>query len=1200
MLRNLLFVLLGAFATQAYAQVVWRDIAESGLSQTYERRIVPQRYRLVQIDAAALQSVLELAPEGLASRGVAAQQPVLDLPMPDGNTMRFHLQESPVMAPGLQARYPGIRTYTGYSPDDPTAQLKCDWTPWGFHAMLWTASRGTIFIDPYSHGATDAYVVYNKRDYVPPANKGVFQCDVETAEPEPGAQEIPPTKATSRSNDGNMRQYRLAIACTGEYASFHGGTVPLVMAAMVTSINRVNSVYEREFAVTLQIVNGNDTLIFLDAATDPYTNNNGNTMLNQNRNTCNARIGAANYDIGHVFSTGGGGIAGLGVVCTSGKARGVTGLSAPIGDAFDIDYVCHEMGHQFSGNHSFNNACSGNINPGTACETGSGSTIMGYAGVCAPNVQDHSDPYFHAISVEEIVRFITQDEGSTCPVLIPTGNTAAPTVDAGQTYVIPKSTPFVLTATGADPDSADVLTYCWEQMDKESATQPPLTTSTVGPSFRSYNPDTLPSRYFPGLKTLATNASTTWEKLPSVGRQMNFRVTVRDNNPTGGRTAQDDVSITVNKDSGPFRVTYPNSLTKWFSGELQTVTWDVANTDKAPVSCQTVNIRLSTDGGLTYPVVLAAGVPNNGRYCLQVPDVETLKGRVMVEAADNIFFDISNNTLLIGPPAEPAFSLCLGEQAARVCLPQTFSTSISTAALLGSDSLITFSVDGLPAGATASFSANPVLPGESSQLDITLPEDLAKGVLNVIVLAAAGGDTVANAIALTLISSNFDGLALLTPVNGASGQDQSPVLHWQKTANADAYDLELATFPTFDPDSVLVYRENITADSLKMPVLLDKGKVFYWRVRPKNECGAGKWIGPFAFATFLNFCTASESADIPKNITGSLAVTVESKITILGSATISDVNISRIQGNHEFFKDLEMHLISPKGTDVLLFKDKCGGYNGNFNFGFDDNAPNALACPPSNTGTRFQPAEPFSIFNGEDAAGDWILRVKDNVISSGGAITAFDLEICSSPVLSPPVLVNNNVLQLAPGTNAGITVDLLKAEDADNTDDELVYTLMTLPEHGQLQLFWTGALALGAQFTQADLNNEGLRYFSNGDNANSDQFCFTITDGAGGLVQDCFHIQPFPLSAGEATQGPGFLLAPNPAAETVRIAFNEILRSDTRIRMFDTSGRLVHSATLSAGEVAATLQLSRLPGGMYTIAVDNAEGGSVRKLVVRR
>ena len=232
----------------------------------------------------------------------------------------------------------------------------------------------------------------------------------------------------------------------------------------------------------------------------------------------------------------GGGIAQLQSPCNaSGKARGVTGSGAPIGDPFDIDYVAHEMGHQFGANHTFNNnnsgSCSGNANTGTSFEPGSGATIMAYAGICTAtfNVQNNSDDYFHTISMQEMGAFITNGStGGSCPVITPLTNTA-PTVAPVSGVNIPQGTPFFLTASATDPNSGNVLTYCWEEMDAGISTTTPTATQTSKANFRSFDPSTSPTRYFPSLSTIATNGPYTWEMTPTVARTMNFRVTVRDN-----------------------------------------------------------------------------------------------------------------------------------------------------------------------------------------------------------------------------------------------------------------------------------------------------------------------------------------------------------------------------------------------------------------------------------------------------------------------------------------------------------------------------------------------------------------------------------------------------------------------------------------------------------------------------------------------
>ena len=410
-------------------------------------------------------------------------------------------------------------------------------------------------------------------------------------------------------------------------------------------MTRINGVFEKEIALTMVIIANNTEIIFLNAGSDPYTNNNGGAMLGQNQSTINSIIGTANYDIGHVFSTGGGGIASLGSVCGSSKAQGVTGLPQPIGDDFYINYVAHEMGHQFRANHTQNNSCQ--RNNATSMEPGSASTIMGYAGICSPNVQNNSDAYFHAISIQEMWGFISILGGSACPVETNTGN-APPTADAGLNYTIPRTTPFILKGIATDPDTEDVLSHNWEQMNQQIGTMPPQNTSAFGPMFRSENSLISPNRYMPKLSTVLNGQTqTTWEVVPSVSRTMKFRYTVRDNVAGGSSSASDDTVITVDGDSGPFVVTSQNTSTTWSPQSNETITWDVAGTDVAPVDSPNVDILFSTNGGQTYDVVIAEDIPNNGSAAISAPNLNTTSGRFMIISSNNIFYDINGGVITI-------------------------------------------------------------------------------------------------------------------------------------------------------------------------------------------------------------------------------------------------------------------------------------------------------------------------------------------------------------------------------------------------------------------------------------------------------------------------------------------------------------------------------------------------------------------------
>ena len=628
----------------------------------------PTEFSSVVLDAPVLATKLASAP--LEFTNEATHAPLLiSLPTPDHGFSRFAVVQSPIMDPVLAAQFPEILTYSGQGIDDPAATLRFDLTPAGFHAQILSPS-GAFYIDPYWHLDDSVYISYFKRDLTRPSDMEFVEGPIDDpigkltdslaslAKPDPNnAVSTMSLGSINLSRSGaQLRTYRLANAATGEFTAFHGGTVASGQAAIVTAINRVDGIYESELSIRLVLVGNNSSLVYTNAATDPYTNSNASSLLTQNQSTVDSIIGSANYDIGHVFSTGGGGLAGLGVVGVGGrKAQGETGSPSPIGDAFYVDYVAHEMGHQFGGNHTFNGVTSscggGNRNAGTAYEPGSGSTIQAYAGICgADDLQPHSDPYFHSVSFDEIVAYTTSGTGNAVANITTTGNNI-PTVNAGLDYVIPARTPFVLTAAGTDADASDVLTYNWEERDLGAAQLVSSADNGSSPIFRSFNPTTSSERVFPRLTNLINNTTTVGEKLPTTTRTLKFRATVRDNRSGGGGVNTDDMQISVVDTGTAFAVTSPNTAIAWAGNSAQTVTWNVSNTTAAPINTANVNIWLSTDGGASFPILLLANTPNDGSQSVTIPDRTSTIARIKVEAVDNIYFDISNANFTIAGSA---------------------------------------------------------------------------------------------------------------------------------------------------------------------------------------------------------------------------------------------------------------------------------------------------------------------------------------------------------------------------------------------------------------------------------------------------------------------------------------------------------------------------------------------------------------------
>jgi len=621
-------------------------------SELLARDSHPNEFLVYSLNLEMLKAKLALAP----SRNFNGQESnvIVDFPNPQGEMQHYRIYEASVLHPELAERHPEIQSYVGKGIEDKTATIRFSITLFGLHTMTFSGVNGTSYIDTYTKDLKN-YMVYSRSQLT--ATRGFYCGVVDNAnELDPA---LPDNPEVFRANNSLFKTYRLALACTIEYAAFHvnaagagGGTLAqkkaAVLAAMVVTMTRVNGVYERDMSLTMQMVPNEESII--NITSDSYDDSNtNNILLSQNQTQVDAIIGSANYDIGHVCSTGGGGVASLGCVCTSIKAQGVTGSPAPVGDPYDIDYVAHEMGHQFGGSHTFNSvqgACSGNRSTTSAFEPGSGTTIMAYAGICSPeDVQLHSDAYFHARTLIQMIALVNGT--ANCAVAVSNNNTP-PVVSAGGNYTIPFGTAFALTGSATDVDN-DALTYCWEQYNFSSSTVVATPTTTSGPNFRSLNPTASPKRYFPVFSSvLANNLAPTWEVVPSVARVLTFSLVARDNrSPLGGQTERSTMTLTI-ANTGPFKVTSQSTATAWAQNSTQTITWDVAGTDANNINTSLVNIKLSTDGGATFPYVLAENTPNDGNETITAPDLVSQNCRIMIEAVGNVFYAVNSKPFYIG------------------------------------------------------------------------------------------------------------------------------------------------------------------------------------------------------------------------------------------------------------------------------------------------------------------------------------------------------------------------------------------------------------------------------------------------------------------------------------------------------------------------------------------------------------------------
>ncbi|WP_118975213.1 zinc-dependent metalloprotease [Taibaiella koreensis] len=652
---TLLFAAFTVLSQALFAGIseYWQPVHPDLVKPAGMRRLSPDHYQTYTLRFTDLREQLLLLSTDPA-RGAT-----IVLPTPDGGSRTFRIWQSPMMEPALAAKYPELKTFTAEATDDRRVTAKLNLGPDGFHAYVYNGAQ-TYLIDPYSDVEDGNYLCYFRKDYTQNQGMpcGVTGGDTGTAvDPQEGT-------ALQRTYGTQRRNYRLALACTGEYATAVGGTTPTkasVLAQMVLIMNRVNGVYERELAATMTLVGNTDTLIFLNGATDPYTNNDPNALLTQNQATVDSRIGSAGYDIGHVFTTGGGGLAGLGVLCNnSAKAEGETGLPSPFGDPFAIDFVAHEMGHQFGSNHTYNSSqgnCGGNGESTMAFEVGSGSTIMAYAGICnGDDLQPHSDAYFHAVSLRNITNYIgNAATGGSCPTVTASVNIPNTYPDFTASYSIPVWTPFELTAPAVTDATMDTLNYCWEEWDLGGFGQTWNAVDNTMPYFRSFNPSASPVRVLPSMNNvLAGNYFYKGERLPTAARTLKFILTTRDIYQGWGcfNASFDTDTITLNVVSlGPdtFKVSSQATAATWNTGSTQTITWNVANTTAAPINAANVDIFLSVDSGRTFPYTLATAVPNTGGAAITVPTAATAstKARVKVKGSGNVFFQVNRANITI-------------------------------------------------------------------------------------------------------------------------------------------------------------------------------------------------------------------------------------------------------------------------------------------------------------------------------------------------------------------------------------------------------------------------------------------------------------------------------------------------------------------------------------------------------------------------
>ncbi|MDA8595799.1 M12 family metallo-peptidase [Flavobacteriaceae bacterium] len=923
----------------------------------------------------------------------------IELPHPDGGIAIFDLEIHQVLGPELSLKYPMIKSFKGVNRKNKEETVYLSLGKDGFFGMVLSPKFGQYFIDPVSKN-NDAFLIYTKADL--PSSQVDFSCYAGKeghSEADEHNDEQSSKSLESLTNQGKLREFRLAIATTGEYSQFHlnNQDVPTlssdaekkaaVLSAINTTMTRVNGIFERDVALTMQLISNNDEIIYLDPNTDPFTNFDAGELIQESQTVIDDVIGFDNYDIGHTFSTGGGGLAYLSSPCTSTKAQGITGSTFPIGDAYDVDYVSHEMGHQFGATHTFNGdagSCDGNRTNSTAVEPGSGTTIMSYAGICgSQNVQNLADSYFHTVSIIQMIDNIYEGN-SICGTTTPIAN-QAPIIEAGASVTIPISTPFILEGEANDLDE-DVLLFVWEQIDTEITEAPPVSTAVGGPVFRSMSPSTNRHRFFPDLETvLQGSVSNKWEVVPSVSRSMNFAFTARD----GFQNSTDTRTVNVSSQGGPFKISNLNSDVEALQGGSSIeILWDVASTDLMPIGATYVDLYFSSNPTEIGFELLKSEIPNTGSATIMIPNIETAQGRFMLKGHNNVFYDLNDQNLTV---VENEIALNFDSLSQTLCVPNSAVYTIAYSSAVGFDERVDFSLNGAPESAVVDISPAFYEAGETGEIILTVSDidENMIGSYEMSFQATSSTSTQEVNISLEILGVEIPGPVLVSPLNDVTDQGLELLFEWEGISGASSYYFELSKTESFN--DVLVAHNSINTNYMVSD--LEANTTYFWRVKAETACGSGNYSEVFSLNTAdIRNATVDylgPNQTIPDNNPLGLSVNFD----FSEQAQVIDVNVG-LTVSHTYIGDLQVSLIAPSGKEVILkYIDSGNGSNDFEGTVFDDDAEMSIIMGSAPYVGAFKPQEPLLLMNGEFADGIWVLKIIDGGPADVGTFIDGFLEI---------------------------------------------------------------------------------------------------------------------------------------------------------------------------------------------------------------
>jgi len=1179
-MRKLLLILVTlASVSSVSAQDYWSSHTDAGRIQTdksVQRLTFPSEYKLFDLATAPLRQLLMSVTDARSANHAV----VITLPNADGMLEQFEVVEASNFEPALQARFPEIRAFSGRGLTDRSALLKLSISPSGIQTMVFRNGRENEFIEAYSADHT-VYAVFKAQ---PRPGQLPWRCSTPEQVLAGGLNNAVASTGITNRSGGDLKTMRLAQSVTAEYSNYFGATssaqVSLVLAAVNATLTRCNGVYEKDLALHLNLIANTTNVFYYNASTDPYSaaaTGAGGAWNSELQNTLTSVIGEANYDIGHLFgASGGGGNAGcIGCVCTNGsKGSGFTSPNdaIPQGDNFDIDYVAHEVGHQLGANHTFSMS---NEGTGVNKEPGSGITIMGYAGITSQDIAPHSIAYFHQASIAQIQANLAT---KTCPVTTSiTANNATPVVNAGTDYTIPISTPFALTGSATDANAGDVLTYSWEQNDNAGSTQTGASsvasaTKATGPNWISFAPTTSPTRLFPKLATILAgqnvsgpltggDAGANTEALSSVSRTLNFRLTVRDNAAYSstapvsvGQTNFDDMVVTVTNTSGPFAVTAPNTAVSWAGNSTQTITWSVANTTAAPVSCANVKISISTDGGNTF-TTLVASTPNDGTEAVTIPNTPSTTARVKIEAVGNIFFDISNTNFTITSGSGCGSPAGLASSGITTTGATVSWTAVSGATSYDVDYKISTNTTWTNA-ATGTTATSVALSGLTSG---TLYDWRVRA-------NCAGGSsayTQAQFTTTSVVTCNAP-TGLASSAVTASGATVS----WTAVSGAVSYTVDYKTnaSATWTTAAAATTSTSVALSGLAASTLYD------WRVR--TNCSGGS--SAFTQAQFTTAAAPGCGTAFEPNESIAAAATISAGVANSAAITTSTDN--------DYFK------IVTTGTTNNVFS-LVGPSGVDFDMTVYNSAGTSIGSGTSATATETvtlnsQPAGTYYVrifgYNGANSASCYTLTVTTTTVT--GCASALDNSTNGTIAGAATIPFNTNVNGLISPTG-----DIDNYKFVITTGGTITITLSTLPADYDLKLLNSAGTQLAISQAGGTTSETISRTMTPGtyyaqvygyNGANNASTCYTLRVALGTATRPGDLI-----TSGDRQLKVNMYPVPVQQVLNVNISGSDEVKT---ITVFDVNGRQVISR--QASPVTTALDVANLSGGIYILKLTGANG----------